>query len=71
MGKYKNINHPFQWLSMDIIGPYPRIKNENKYALIITDWFTKFCFAHPISKATAASITKFIETHIFNIFGIC
>lgn len=70
MGQYKDINFPWQWISADLIGPYPRSKNGNRFVLVITDWFTKFCLVHPMQNATAAGIVKFIENQVFLIFGV-
>lgn len=70
MGEYKNINFPFQWISADLIGCYPRSKNGNRYALVVTDWFTKFCLVHPMPNATASSIVKFLENQVFLIYGV-
>lgn len=70
MGTYKNINFPFQWISADLIGPYPRSKNGNAYALVVVDWFTKFCLIHPMPKANSKNIVKFIENEVFLIYGV-
>lgn len=70
MGAYKNINFPFQLISADLLGPYPRSKNGNQYLLVIVDWFTKFCLVHPLSKATSRAIVKFIENQVFLIYGV-
>lgn len=69
-GNYRNINFPFQLISADLLGPYPRSKNGNQYVLVITDWFTKFVLVHPMAKATAKGIVKFIENNVFLIFGV-
>lgn len=70
MGAYKNINFPFQLVSADLLGPYPRSKNGNQYILVVVDWFTKFVLVHPMSRATSAGIVKFIENNVFLIFGV-
>lgn len=41
MGNYRNIKHPFQLISADLLGPYPRSRLGNQYVLVVTDWFTK------------------------------
>lgn len=70
MGSYKNINFPFQLISADLLGPYPRSKNGNQYLLVIVDWFTKFVLIHPLVKATSKSIIKYIENQVFLLFGV-
>lgn len=66
MGNYKSINFPFQLVSADLLGPYPRFTNGNQYLLVLVDWFTKFCLVHPMPKATTKNIVKFLENHVFS-----
>lgn len=70
MGAYRNINFPFQLISMDLLGPYPRSKSGNQYLLVVVDWFTKFVLVHPMAKATSQGITRFVERSIFNFLGV-
>ncbi|KAK9887659.1 hypothetical protein WA026_023780 [Henosepilachna vigintioctopunctata] len=70
IGNYRNINFPFQLISADLLGPYPRSKNGNQYLLVVTDWFTKFVLVHPLYRATSKAICKFIENQVFLIFGV-
>lgn len=70
MGKCRNISFPFQLLSADLLGPYPRSKHGNRYLLVVTDWFTKFVFIQPLAKATSRAIVKFLENNVFLIFGV-
>lgn len=70
MGKNRDIRFPFQLISADLLGPYPRSKSGNRYLLVVTDWFTKFVFIHPLAKATSKSIVKFLEYNVFLIFGV-
>lgn len=70
MGAYRNINFPFQLISADLLGPYPRSKNGNQYVLVVVDWFTKFVLVRPLFKATSAAIIKFLENDVFLIYGV-
>lgn len=70
MGAPKNINQPFQLLSLDISGPYPKSKKNNRYLLVAVDWFTKFTFIHPMKRATATEICDYVEKNIFLTFGV-
>nr|CAI5851281.1 unnamed protein product [Callosobruchus analis] len=70
MGSYKNINFPFQLVSCDLLGPYPRSKSGNQYLLVVIDWFTKFTLVHPLRKATVQHINKFLENNVFLMFGV-
>ncbi|CAH2009085.1 unnamed protein product [Acanthoscelides obtectus] len=70
MGKYRDIKYPFQMISADLLGPYPRSKKGNRFLLVVCDWFTKLVLVHPMPKATSSSIVKFLENQVFLIFGV-
>lgn len=70
MGQYKNISFPFQLISVDLLGPFPRSSKGNQHLLVVTDWFTKFVLVQPLVKATAKAVVKFMENQVFLIFGV-
>lgn len=70
MGNYKNISFPFQLISVDLMGPFPRSKKGNTQLFVVIDWFTKFVLVQPMAKATSKSIIKFLENQVFLIFGV-
>ncbi len=45
---------------MDIIGPLPITTQGNKYIITLTDYFSKWAEASPLSDKTAASVAKFL-----------
>lgn len=70
MGAPKNISHPFQLLSMDLMGPFPKSKNGNAYILVIVDWFTKFTFIYKLKRALTKTICTLLEENVLLVFGI-
>lgn len=70
MGQQIIVDRPWQRLYIDLMGPYPRSKAGNTHLLIILDQFTKFPLLHPIRTATAPIISKFLECHVFHLFGV-
>lgn len=70
MGRFKNISYPFQCISLDLMGPFPRSKRGNTQLLVVTDWFTKFVLVQPLPKATSKNVIKFLENQVFLIFGV-
>jgi hypothetical protein len=70
MGKEKKVQFPFQLISVDLMGPFPRSSRGNTTLLVISDWFTKFVMVHPLRRATATSIVRFLEEQIFLIYGV-
>ncbi len=45
---------------MDIIGPLPITTQGNKYIITLTDCFSKWAEASPLSDKTAASVSKLL-----------
>lgn len=70
MGEEKNVNFPWQVIAVDLMGPFPRSKSGNTFLLEISDWFTKYVILHPLRKATAENIAKFLESDVFLKFGV-
>ena len=70
MGDQRKVNCPWQIISIDLIGPLPRSSKQNKYILTVSDYFSKFTLLHPLRAASTSSIIKFLEEHIFLIFGV-
>lgn len=70
MGAQFVVDRPWQRLYTDLIGPYPRSKRGNTYALIVLDQLTKFTLIKPLRNATAALIIPYLEQDIFHTFGV-
>ena len=70
MGKEKNVQFPFQIISVDLIGPMPRSKKGHTFLLVVSDWFTKFSLLKPLRKATAQEISTFMENQVFLVYGV-
>lgn len=70
MGAEKKISFPFQLISVDLMGPFPRSKNGNTFLLVVADWFTKFVLLQPLRKATAKSVVNFLENQVFLVYGV-
>ena len=52
------IKKPFQRIAMDIIGPFLRSNNGNKYILTICDYAMRYLEAIPIPNTEAITIAK-------------
>lgn len=64
-------DYPWQFLTMDYVGPLPASgKNRNTCLLVITDVFSKFIIVQPFRQATADSLVPFVENMIFQLFGV-
>lgn len=60
---------PWEMVSIDIMGPYPRTARGKRFILVATDLFTRWTEAFPLGTATAVNIGKLLENEVFNRFG--
>ncbi|CAK1587301.1 unnamed protein product [Parnassius mnemosyne] len=70
MGKHKEVTEPFQIVSMDLMGPFPRSKTGNTMLLVVSCWFSKFVLLFPLRNGKTSTIVRIIEEQIFLIFGV-
>jgi len=64
-------DRPWQTLSVDLMGPYPRTANRNRYVLVTTDIFSKWTHIIPVGDATAKTICKKFEKEVILNYGAC
>ena len=55
---------------MDILGELPVTEYENKYVLVISDYFTKWTKSFPMKHMEAAIVARIIVEEVFTILGI-
>lgn len=70
MGEEKNVQFPWQIISIDLMGPFPRSSKGNTHLLVVGDWMTKYTLLFPLKKATAENIVKYLENDVFLVFGV-
>lgn len=69
-GKPKQCSRPWEMISMDFLGPYPRSKKGNLWILVVCDFFSKFVMVQCLRSATAPAVCQFVENFVFNLFGV-
>lgn len=70
MGSRPPIDKPWQMISLDFMGPYPRSSNGYCYLLSICDYFSKYVVLCPLRTATSKALTRFVEEQIFCVYGV-
>lgn len=70
MGRFREAHTPWQLISSDLLGPFPRSKKGNCYLLLFCDWFTKYPCIIPLRNGTAKNIVSHMENRIFLEYGI-
>ena len=61
---------PMERVCIDIVGPFPESKSGNKYALVATDYFTKFVEIYPLPNQEATSVASVLAKEFFSKYGI-
>lgn len=68
-GKPKLCSRPWEVISIDFLGPYPRSRQGNMWILVICDFFSKFVLVQCMKSATAPGVCTVMENLVFNLFG--
>jgi transposase InsO family protein len=65
-----NVGAPFEGITIDVAGPFPRRDQGNRYLLIAMDYFTKWPEAYAIPGQEASTVADVLVTNFFCRFGI-
>lgn len=68
--KHKVASQPWQFISIDYVGPFPRSKQGNTCLLVIVDWFSKYVLIQPMRAMKASTLCKFVEENVFKTFSV-
>lgn len=61
---------PWEVISTDLMGPFPRFTKGNTYILVVTDYLSKFSLVFPLRKSTTINVCRKIEEEVFFMFGV-
>ena len=70
MGEYRQAKRPWQMISLDFIGPFPRSTKGFCYMLVVVDVFSKFCQIFPLRSASSKLTVSCLENKVFLSFGV-
>ena len=70
MGRYREARNPWEMVSMDLLGPFPRSKLGHVALFVVSDWFTKYPILIPLRTTVAKTIVKNVESRVFHEFGV-
>ena len=62
--------YPMERIAVDILGELPVTERENKYVLVISDYFTKWTESFPMKNMEAATVARIMVEEVFTRFGI-
>lgn len=69
MSQY-NVGAPFERIAMDIAGPFPVTDSQNKYLLVIMDYFTKWPEVFAIPNQEASTVADCLVNNFICRFGV-
>lgn len=55
---------------MDLLKPFDTGSNQNKYLIMVADYFTKWIEATPLAKVTSQNVLHFYKTNLLAPFGV-
>ena len=64
------VGMPMERVCIDIVGPFPVSSQGNKYALVVTDCFTKYVEIYPMPNQEAYSVAQVLTREFFSRFGV-
>lgn len=64
------VGAPLERIAIDILGPLPLSLNNNKYILVLTDYFTRWTECYAMPNQEAATVTKIFVEQFVCRFGI-
>lgn len=70
MGSKPDIRRCWQYIAVDLMGPFPRSTHGHRFVLVACDYFSKFVLCFPLRQATAKAIVKLLEDNVFLLFGV-
>lgn len=69
-GNPKVCRRPFQCISVDLVGPLPKSRQQNEYLLVVVCCFSKYCLLFPLRRATSKIVAQRLEEQVFLVHGI-
>jgi len=62
--------YPWQWVSTDIVGPFPCTKRGSKYVLTVTCGLTKWVEAFPFPNQEAQTVANILVNEVICRYGV-
>src|SRR5436190_5845630 len=64
-----NVGSPFEWIAVDVAGPFPETEDGNKYIIFVMDYFSKWAEAYALPNQEASTIAEEIIKQWISRFG--
>ena len=63
------VNEPWHTVSIDIVGPLPKTRADDKFILVVVDYFTKWIELFPLANTQAQLIAQLFLYKVIRRFG--
>lgn len=70
MSAHLEATRPWEFISVDLVGPLPKSSAGHIHILSVQDYFSKFCLFIPLRTATAKAVVRNLEDRVFLVFGV-
>ena len=61
---------PMERVCVDLCGPFPPSSSGNRYAMVVTDWFTKYVEVYALPNQEAATVAEVLCKEFFTRYGV-
>ena len=68
--KSYNVRAPMERIAIDVMGPLPATDRDNKYILVISDYFTKWTESYPMPNQEAETVANVVVREFISRFGV-
>ena len=68
--KSYNVGAPMERIAIDVMGPLPTTDRDNKYILVISDYFTKWTESYPMPNQEAETVANVVVREFISRFGV-
>lgn len=67
--RHPTVHRPFQRVSVDLIGPFPKSRAGHRHVVVVVDHFSKWTIATPIPSKEAPQVAEALIQNMYMIFG--
>lgn len=64
------VGAPMERVAIDILGPLPKTVDDNRYLLVLTDYFSRWAEAYPLPNQGTEEVAKAFVNQFISRFGV-
>ena len=63
------VENAFDWVAVDVLGPFPPSNRGNRYVVVFSDYLTRWCEAFPVPSVEATVISRLLVDEVIARHG--